>query len=590
MSDLNEKYKKMLNQDSHIDSGQGFNSEADKELYDYNKRIIESQIGKKAEEKKEPKHEEIKVNYDYEYGDTSDEEKAAEERFKISKNDDSYNTNEKSLSEILFSRFIFLFIVAIISCSIMFGKINNYVRPNNTVAVIEPQVVSTEKEVETVKTDYIPLDLTNQYYLNPIKTEVYNFTDGSFSENCEFVQIDGLRNETVEEKINDKLYEEADKLRKEIMKQNPNASDYILQSYVAANFGNMISVRYYCYAIENITTNDVRTSNWYGGTNVVTLSLVDGRELFLDDIFATEHLKTILMGSSYKYYVQRHTEVKSQDDLVLTQSSASAQIEEEQYDLAYKVINNIKKYKILVMPHGVSLFVRNGNTGYDLVITTNEDMQNSNLWEEITINFVDYYDKIILFDKNKENNLYDGKYMALGPFELFTNSINVIDKIYETTEDHHIDYTICKLNSKSIPQEVQKTISTYVSEKLSDLMKKAREDQSDYTVLSGHVEVSFDNTVNNNTETTDDKISSQGRYECSGVINVIYTSSTKFKKTIYPNTMKWARKTSETMGIDYYDNDGLIQNVKYVQINVGIDNLGNIITEDGKSVLPGIED
>ena len=302
MSDLNEKYKKLLNQEPIIDTDQSLN----KDLHNYEKKAAEAEI-RKSEKAKIVEDSVIRVNLDYEYGEPLPySEHSPSDKFKISKLNgmpEKPDKREKTVIELIFVRFLIVLIVAIIAFIVMFNRINSYVKPD--VVFVEEDTTNTvpENTTKTEKTQYNQLSITDQYYKNAIKISTLYFSDDKDGEKSEYIQIDGLRNETIEKNINDKLKKEADRLRKEIMNLNPKATDFFLQSYVTANFGNMISVRYQCYAIEPDNSSGMGGTLWHGGTNVVTLSLVDGRDLYLDDIFAPENINTILLGSSYNYFI-----------------------------------------------------------------------------------------------------------------------------------------------------------------------------------------------------------------------------------------------------------------------------------------------
>jgi hypothetical protein len=591
MSDLNEKYKKLLNQEPIIDTDQSLN----KDLHNYEKKAAEVEI-RKSEKAKIVEDSVIRVNLDYEYGEPLPySEHSPSDKFKISKLNgmpEKPDKREKTVIELIFVRFLIVLIVAIIAFIVMFNRINSYVKPD--VVFVEEDTTNTVPEniTKTEKTQYNQLNITDQYYKNAIKISTLYFSDDKDGEKSEYIQIDGLRNETIEKNINDKLKQEADRLRKEIMNLNPNATDYFMQSYVTANFGNMISVRYQCYAVEPNNSNGVSGTLWHGGTNVITLSLVDGRELYLDDIFAPENINSILLGSSYNYFISDHTEMANDAEFRLIPSKSVGQVEEEQYAFVYSVTNNIKNQKISVLPNGVILFSKNGSVSNDLIINSDEDVNSGNYWKEIGIEFINFYDKIILFDKNREENLYDGKYMAIGPFELFTNSINVIEKNYQNGDNYHVDVSIVNESGIELPQEVQKTISTYVSEKISSLVKDAKELKKNFTAISGYVTVTHD-TLKYNSETGsyEEDPKAQGKYDCFGSITVLVTTKERFKTVLYSQAMKIARNASnEGYGVRYFDNESKYSKNKYEDIELELDNLGNIIKEDGKEILPGIED
>ncbi len=119
----------------------------------------------------------------------------------------------------------------------------------------------------------------SKYFENPIEIIKYNTINlseesGTFKRDHNFIQISGLKNKNIEQKINNKITNSAVKIIKEHEQKSPY---YKMDAYVEGNFSNVISIR---LDYEN---------------NFLNLNMVDGEELTIDDYLkGKDEIKDVL--------------------------------------------------------------------------------------------------------------------------------------------------------------------------------------------------------------------------------------------------------------------------------------------------------
>ena len=590
MSDLNDKYKEMLGKDPIFDVDQNLN----KDLHELNKKDAQSEINKKAESLIQ----EQSVSSDtteFEYGEPEPYhmETSKDDVFRIAKNDNSPKKDkmEKSFWELVIARLVIVVIFAIIGAAVCLFMVDQY-KPEVSVEYV---IDNNTNEIAKPKTQYKKISLNDTYYTNPIKINYKMYMNVSDISGYEFPKIDGLRNETIETKINDRIETLVSTLFNKIKSNVPDAELIHINTYLYSNYNNVLSLMVYANCSNQLEEENYKYA--YGSINL-TFNLATGEEIFLNDVFAEEYLKNILLQSSYDDLIANYSSM-DEETYMLHLNEKAGLVEEEQYELVNDVMNNYKKYPVIITNNRVIIDYKSGSDSDILHIYTNVngEPEEDDYYRSIDISLYDFYDKVCLFDKANGNNLYDGKYEAVGPFVVFTKSNYAIQKFYEKGNNYVIDYVINALYN-DIPKEVKATAITYCNDYISEFIKNAKQDTSHFYVLCGHSYINeswgyFD-------EETMTHKTIENSYGFYSDFSELVINKNDFDNKVYPYTMNREQKSYsvEEEGMAgiyyrYYDDDYSEESSIYgdiTNVNMGIDNLGNIITKDGEDNLPKIED
>ena len=616
MSDLNEKYKNMLNKDPIFDVDQDLN----KDLHEYNKQVAQDEI----DSQKEPVLErELNIDNEYQYGATSNADDNTDENnktespkidkkdeFKISKDNikkAKKKPEEKSFWELLIARLVLVVLVAIVALGICFYFAQNYKPEQKTISNTTEQPAQNQK-----KSNYKKVSLDDTYYINPIR--VYRVTiddllveDGyNRDQFASYLQIDGLKNQTIEDRINTILKDSAYNLVNSLKELMPEHDSEYIHSYCVANYNNLFS--FYYYGIINKTVyNEERgydeIDEQYTKKYSATINLANGEVMFLPDIIDEGAIKNVLLTGSYRSFALNHSDY-SEEDWNLYPSESASQIEEEQYELVYEISKNYKKFQTYV--DSTKLHIEwNGDITNPKEYLSNKDYEKNVYSHSIDIPMANFYDKIVLFNTTKGDNLYDGKYESVGPFAIFTENRYAVDRYYQKGDNYLIDFTVgCydeSIEYRTFPREVRTTIDNYCNEYIESFIRMAKQDTGSYYVLSGngYIGTGFSKYNYDTREST----TYEDAYHFNGSFSRLITTKDKFYSLYYPQTMEQER-TSESegdisMGIMYHysnfdtdenDPDFGYHGGEYDNIDLGIDNLGNIITDNDEDKLPQIED
>lgn len=211
---------------------------------------------------------------------------------------------------------IFLVIFAIIAITTTTIKANLYLEKNKVDEQIQPSASGENVKVEEpedigrteVDQTYV-LNLDEFYMTNNLKTEEKDFFSGEviipsqydwakkYEENINYIQIDGLKDEALEKKINEDL-----KNRAFAILNHENIEKYKIaevETNVTANFSNILSVEIFSYLYNKQTYEEgsIRDRIY------LNYNLTNGEQIKLEEIFAEGvSLKEILTEKLYREY------------------------------------------------------------------------------------------------------------------------------------------------------------------------------------------------------------------------------------------------------------------------------------------------
>lgn len=322
---------------------------------------------------------------------------------------------------------IFLIIFALICVGItvfLIIKNNNVKDSKNDVNIAKTEVKNN------ITSDGLGLSSRYETYKeNPIKiSKVYIKKPNDNSEyrefGCNYIQIDGLANEEIESKINNKIKDEITSWYDSTKKQE-------IITNCTANFGNVISIistKYQDDKMEHKTFN---------------INLNNGEEIKFNDLFTnTAPMKNILNKSVSDSLILDLTEGYQEElDEVTDNPEMSEYIREditpEREEMIKNVESTVFKYLAFYNNGGEFVFSFSPRCAY---IYKDDDV--------IKIPMYSYYNNIAIYNRYKNNsNIYDGQYeKKLDPIYneniyvfTSTNDINVERDIL-LTEAVNVDY------------------------------------------------------------------------------------------------------------------------------------------------------
>lgn len=217
---------------------------------------------------------------------------------------------------------IYYFIIAIIVTSILvflnlkfdFSIKSIFVKPQESAVLVnKDNSKKVEKEERRNSEKVKKLEYSDKYYVNNLqfetKTEEYGdnvvYSDGYVSDlkkfNINYVQISGLKNKDVEEKINKEIYDKVE----EIYSKYKNNKDVRLANIMISgigNFADVLSLEVYVFIEYNIlkdeNLNTYEVEEIHSGLNYI---LETGEKIKFNELFTEDtSIKAILSKEAYE--------------------------------------------------------------------------------------------------------------------------------------------------------------------------------------------------------------------------------------------------------------------------------------------------
>lgn len=322
----------------------------------------------------------------------NDDENSTEIKEKISANSKAKKKDKKKHPVRNMIVFLVLFTAVCVGITIFLILKSHGAKDITEIKNIVEETIKSDEG--TITPDELGVRSLNETYKeNPIKVTYVNVknTKGAVSQSeCHYVQIDGLVNDEVEQKINNRIKEEF----MAIYDKHKNEKNLYLISNCYANFGNVMSF----YMTYQNDKNSV--------TKGFNYNLATGEELEFNDLFTnTASIKNILSNAIYNSLVENiadglmtdETRIYSKDgDGAFDDPQEKKRREEElaeAEDIAFKMLNyynNGGKFDYYFSPRQIYILWNN---------------------EIISIPMYRYYDQIAIYNRYKDNsNIYDGQF------------------------------------------------------------------------------------------------------------------------------------------------------------------------------------
>ena len=317
-------------------------------------------------------------------------------------------------------------------------------------SIIAEEKFSNKKKLETIK-------LTDKYLKNSITTEERRISVGdivyeygaSVNRKLEinYIQIDGLKNKTVQDSINKEIENSVLSLRNDEELNDEKIDNIGIYAYILGNFSDVLSI----IVSKQITfkTDDLYDFKYeYLGLNY---SLEDGKKIEFNSLF-TENasIKNIITQSVY-------------DSLAWEFAYSSGDMGTDMEQIDYGEIED-KTFKILAK------YNRNPNLNFYFSPTTITIIEQDNLYN---INMQDFYENIAIYNRYKsDKNLYEKELNSKAINYVFSK-LDLTDFIIdERNKTDNFHYRIIINNSREEKSEkiknVEKNIQDAIYKKINE--------------------------------------------------------------------------------------------------------------------------
>lgn len=294
-------------------------------------------------------------------------------------------------------KYILLIFSILVICSATVGII--IYRYNNLKINTSGNIIST-KTNKILNKEYV-VDYDYKYFTNPLTFEQKEYLEGKFKYSGEtydkvsvyYVKISGLKDKTIENKINKAIKDEALDIPE--LKSNEY---YNLLCSVEGNFNNILSIRLYSY-IYNVKTEKTRNQNNY----YLSYDLTSGEIIKFEDVFTSD------MPINHAIYELEYKSLAWGDDFSLEwdrekydmRTNMDKRDTSEFEDIILKAIRNFNdidrsKIQVLITPYTISF-------EYEL----------NNEYKQYTVYSYKYKDYVTVYKKYLKNeNIFEKSYTA----------------------------------------------------------------------------------------------------------------------------------------------------------------------------------
>ena len=344
--------------------------------------------------------------------------------------------------------FLIIFIAIALGLTFYFANKNKPVDKmieNITNSIAKPSEVPND--VFNEKT----ADLNGTYDINPIDFREYTLDVNGKEIN--YIQIDGLKDESIEIQINQDIKNSIEEMAKKMNEKDSNLTFYS-GCIVMGNFSNVLSINAH---ICGIGPNDESEYEEL----FFNYNLVDGSEITIDDVFTSDFfIEEVLVDKLYEAITTYFAQIE-EDSWKMYIPDDTEDIEE----IVYSVVSDYQRGKLTsfnITPQFIN--IKPGEYPYARIL------------------LYDYAEYITIYDKFlTSESIYDGKYSAHKDFLTFTDLeysgySEIVLKEYteEEREDYYMNIALYS-SKEEIPEAVVNTVNIYMDEIIADKKMEERE-------------------------------------------------------------------------------------------------------------------
>lgn len=395
-----------------------------------------------------------------------------------------------------------------------------------TVLLVAYQNIEIEEKNEDVvkeiskenneKDNISGIDLKGTYNQNDLNIEEKSVTLEKIE--IRYLQISGLKNKSIENKINKEIESIALNCYKEEIKDLNEVINISVSMWESANFANTIS-----FEMSYVAKIDDDDDGFYQGIKGINYDLNTGEEITIDKMFTVNTpIENVLRQATYYSFITNRTEDNLAGDLIVSNYD---NIEDE----VAKVMNLYKKGKITEFSY----------TPREINIYYNDN-------QNITIDMERFADYIAIYNRYLSNeSLFENN--DIGIKNIYTLTRRYKNVYYYTNYQNEANYFIdisidfqCADNDEFAQKLVQEKISK-IEKEIEKIKQKVSENQNNFYILNYYMSI----------YTGEDSFSQQTYTSCSERGNSYVMTVHDFEENIEPIIIDYARQ-DENGGLPDY--------------------------------------
>ena len=327
-----------------------------------------------------------------------------DEKLKFKKDEDMeiYQIKTNNNKKFIIGYIIFCLLLICIMSIIILITIKG-LNVDDTFVAIKQENAETKRDTKDKK--YVIKSYADTYDTNAINIkkyynisgtimneEEYNSNPANYLSNnsVNFIQIEGLKDKELENKINTDIKRKAYELR------GTN-----INTYVTANFSNMLSIIFY---------------NNFNNIDTLNIDLSTGNEIKFEEIFiSTAPINSYLADALYKTLAWQSLSIDENGNEENDMNNVDTSEYEDKFLMLIKNYNkNKQNLKFSITSNSISVY-----NLIDKNIINNEHAENIG----ITIDLIDYIDQVAMYKRYLTNkNIYENNDLALKEIIVFTGN------------------------------------------------------------------------------------------------------------------------------------------------------------------------
>ena len=376
----------------------------------------------------------------------------------------------------------------------------------------------------TDEKDVPGIDLKGTYNQNDLKVEEKSITKEKVE--IRYLQISGLKNKEVENKINKEILQVALNCYKDEIKNLNEVINISVSMWEAANFANTIS-----FELNYTAKIDDNDDGFYQGYQGLNFDLNTGEKITIEKLFTSDvPIENVLRRAVYYGLIKNRTEDNLAGDLIV---SDYGDIEDE----VAEIINLYKKGKIIQFSY----------TPICINLYYNED-------EIITIDMKDFAAYIAIYNRYlSEESIFEQDNIGIKNIYTLSRRYNNIYYYtnYQNEDNYFIDISIDfqSVDSDTFAKKVIQEKIIGIEKEIEKIKQNVAENPNNFYVLNYHISV----------YTGEERSTKQVLTSCYERGNIYEMTVHDFEVNIEPIIIDYARQ-DESGGIpDYvYDFSNLL--------------------------------
>ena len=360
---------------------------------------------------------------------------------------------------------------------------------------------------ETKEKDIQGIDLSGTYNQNDLKIE----EKSAKQEKAEirYLQISGLKNKSIENKINQEIKLAALNCYKEDIKDLSEVINISVNMWEASNFANTIS-----FELNYTAKIDDNDDGFYQGSQGLNYDLNTGEKITIDKIFTSDApIENILRKSAYYNLVSCTIDKNLAGDFFV---SDYGEIEDE----ISQIINSYKKGKLTKFyfsPMGINIFYSKNKV--------------------ITINMEDFSEYIAIYNRYlNEESIFEND--NIGTNNIYTLTKRDNDIYYYTNYQNEKNYFIdISINFQTTEEDefakkiVQQKINL-IEKEIEKIKDNVKQNPNNFYILNYYISI----------YTGDEWSTKQTLTNCYEIGNTYEMTVHDFEENIEPIIIKYARQ------------------------------------------------